>query len=524
MCGYRESGMKGYWYQAAMLGVVLGIWEGNTLIHAALIHRWSFDGNANDSVGGAHATLINGASISGGWLVLANSGTSNDPNTNQYASLPIGSTIASLDNMTIETWILWGGGNNWQRIWDFGTGTTSNMFLTPKSSSTDKRFAITTTGGSGEQRVTDSGALSIGTPVHLVVTLDDATDTARMYLNGVLVAQNTSVTLKPSNLGNTTQNWLGRSQYSWDPFFSGAYDEVRIYNQAFSQHLVNISYQLGPDRLAPTAAYQLAGLMDEAVAVWQFRAATDSNGAESNFTPNGNFTVGNTNNTGAVQALNSDRYAANEGAGNSWGELASLSSDHELVRAAGGSLTMFARVRLEQFNGVDDVWRVGASGSAAQDTYALELYNGRPRFVLTGAGNASETILLHGETLQTNTWYDLTGVFNATAGTMTLYVYSPVTGTMIGQPVTSSVSFSTLATFSSMNLLFLEAPSNFNGTNVGGQLELAILWNRALSPEEVALLSLVVPEPSTSVLVMLGMVGLAAFSLWGRKRLGFPRT
>lgn len=38
---------------------------------------------------------------------------------------------------------------------------------------------------------------------------------------------------KPSNLGATTQNWLGCFQYS-DPYSNGTVDEFRIYNQALT--------------------------------------------------------------------------------------------------------------------------------------------------------------------------------------------------------------------------------------------------------------------------------------------------
>jgi hypothetical protein len=38
----------------------------------------------------------------------------------------------------------------------------------------------------------------------------------------------------PKDLGSTTQNWLGRSQYTADAYFSGALDEFRIYNRALS--------------------------------------------------------------------------------------------------------------------------------------------------------------------------------------------------------------------------------------------------------------------------------------------------
>ena len=41
------------------------------------------------------------------------------------------------------------------------------------------------------------------------------------------------MTLKPSTLGNTTQNWIGRSQYS-DAYLDGLVDDFRIYDHALS--------------------------------------------------------------------------------------------------------------------------------------------------------------------------------------------------------------------------------------------------------------------------------------------------
>ena len=42
------------------------------------------------------------------------------------------------------------------------------------------------------------------------------------------------MTLNSSNLGNTTNNWIGRSQYGSDAFLDGQIDEFRIYNRALS--------------------------------------------------------------------------------------------------------------------------------------------------------------------------------------------------------------------------------------------------------------------------------------------------
>jgi hypothetical protein len=41
------------------------------------------------------------------------------------------------------------------------------------------------------------------------------------------------MTLTPSSLGNTTQNWLGRSHYN-DPYFYGRIDDFRIYDRSLN--------------------------------------------------------------------------------------------------------------------------------------------------------------------------------------------------------------------------------------------------------------------------------------------------
>src|SRR5277367_3795815 len=75
------------------------------LSFAGLTHRYSFnDGTANDSVGGANGTLMNGATVSGGQLQFnpaVNNG-SNDPAMGQYVSLP--SNILDTKSFTLEAW------------------------------------------------------------------------------------------------------------------------------------------------------------------------------------------------------------------------------------------------------------------------------------------------------------------------------------------------------------------------------------------------------------------------------------
>ena len=54
-----------------------------------------------------------------------------------------------------------------------------------------------------------------------------------LYVNGAEVARNTALTLSPANLGATTQNWVGRSQYA-DPYLDGAVDSFRLYSRALT--------------------------------------------------------------------------------------------------------------------------------------------------------------------------------------------------------------------------------------------------------------------------------------------------
>ena len=66
----------------------------------------------------------------------------------------------------------------------------------------------------------------------MAVTLSGNTGT--LYVNGVAVGTNTNMTLRPSSLGSTTQNYLGDSQYTADPALLGSIDDFRIIGRALS--------------------------------------------------------------------------------------------------------------------------------------------------------------------------------------------------------------------------------------------------------------------------------------------------
>ena len=233
---YTDTSLAdGTTYYYVVSGVNAG-GEGSNSVQAAattlgpLVHQYSFSEtsgtNVADSVGGPvwNGTLPNGGIFSNGQLTLASA-------SSQYASLPAG-IVGTLSNFTIVAWVRLNSTADWTRIFDFGSGATANMFLTPRCGGGGTvRFAITTGGGGAEQQINSSSTLSTGVRHQVAVTLSG--NTGVMYLDGSPVGTNSSMTLNPMMMGITANNYLGKSQYS-DPYLDGSLDEFRIYKRALT--------------------------------------------------------------------------------------------------------------------------------------------------------------------------------------------------------------------------------------------------------------------------------------------------
>ncbi|MCH6229954.1 family 43 glycosylhydrolase [Microbacterium sp. CFH 31415] len=109
---------------------------------------------------------------------------------------------------------------------------------------------------STEQTANSSANLERDVWKTITYTLDDATDTARVYLDGVQVAQNTGVTITPGSIGGgvTTANYLGRSVYDADKRLAGSLRDVRIYDAALSASEVSALVPSDDTRLQRDAA------------------------------------------------------------------------------------------------------------------------------------------------------------------------------------------------------------------------------------------------------------------------------
>ena len=129
----------------------------------------------------------------------------------------------------------------WQRILDIGNSTTDNIVITTQSNTDAVRFGIRT--GTNLQEINSALILPLATWHHIVVVLPaGAPYTGELYIDTVLVAANPAMTLHASDLGATVNNYLGRSQFTTDPYFSGLIDDFRVYRRALTRAQIGTLY------------------------------------------------------------------------------------------------------------------------------------------------------------------------------------------------------------------------------------------------------------------------------------------
>ena len=195
-----------------------------------LLCQLQFDGDLTDATpNNLNASLYGTASYS---AYTKKSGTKSFLfNGSSYLMLPY--SIAQQDEMTIATWVYWNGGNNWQRIFDFGNSKTQYFFLCPNNGS-EMRFVMK---DEGDEQILSAGSpLGQGAWHHIAVTLrptgNDKVE-ASLYIDGTLAVQRTDFTIRPSDIAPSLC-YVGRSMFGADPYFNGRIDDLRIYNQALS--------------------------------------------------------------------------------------------------------------------------------------------------------------------------------------------------------------------------------------------------------------------------------------------------
>lgn len=194
------------------------------------------DGAIPDVSGNGYtATMLGGASLaegkSGQALLLTN--------VADYVVLPEG-IVADVEDFTISYWVNLNTLQYWGRVFDFGSGQDINSFMAPNDG--HFRFVIKKDTETGEQILNSNIKVNTNEWTHIAVTGHYGGEfaTITMYVNGVVAAMSDKIfTSRMADMGVTTQNYLGKSQWP-DPTIDGRIDDFRLYKRALTQDEVMV--------------------------------------------------------------------------------------------------------------------------------------------------------------------------------------------------------------------------------------------------------------------------------------------
>jgi alpha-L-arabinofuranosidase len=152
-----------------------------------------------------------------------------------------------LTDFTIAAWVRPTTIQPFNKVFDFGSDLTGIFFYNTSgahmSMALASPFYISPLAGPGpsyvisidgkKEELHSPDPLPLGEWSHLAITQSGAI--GRLYVNGRVAAQNTQMTLTPSLMGPTKNNWLGASQFAFDPPLDGSIDEFQIFSRALDQ-------------------------------------------------------------------------------------------------------------------------------------------------------------------------------------------------------------------------------------------------------------------------------------------------
>ena len=195
--------------------------------------------SVTDLKGNFNATLFNGVGYStgnGGELVF--------DGVDDYGNIASG-FMTGLTNATITTWFYYQDNGRWTRVWDFGTGTSNYVFLTPRNGqSYSGAYTLDTLrvayriGGGSETLVNMSTQLTNNSWNEVTVTFSGST--MEMYHNGSSIGSVTNGGSLP-NLGTTSNNYIGKAQFP-DPYFKGNVGLFFVYDATLNSTQVSDNF------------------------------------------------------------------------------------------------------------------------------------------------------------------------------------------------------------------------------------------------------------------------------------------
>jgi len=181
----------------------------------------------------ATATVVPGAQADDSALDLPGGAQTS---TGAYVDLPK-SLLAGATDLTVSARVKWdGSGGSWQRIFDIGQDTNHYLFAAPTNGDGNLRAAVKAAPPNNEAYTTGYAGLPASSWKTVTVTLDTAKHRISLYLDGAYVDQATTdvTAAQLLNSSATRAGYIGKSQFSADPLFSGVLDDFQVYSASLS--------------------------------------------------------------------------------------------------------------------------------------------------------------------------------------------------------------------------------------------------------------------------------------------------
>ncbi len=232
--------------------------QDGTVRLSALAHRWSFNGNLEDSAGGRTATLVDEGAQNAVLSPVAVTLTGGARDDADYVDLGTNLLPGAAHPITVELWATQNAAKNFARIFDFGSSFEENLFMgwTVGTAPATDRVEWRDT---AEVKTVDNSnqPYQPGVEFHIVMVIEPGVGTggrtrvtwysapsAGALLGTARGSFETTNTLAALNDLNC---WLGRSAWPGDETAAATYNEVRVWHRAMSSADLQSLHAAGAD-------------------------------------------------------------------------------------------------------------------------------------------------------------------------------------------------------------------------------------------------------------------------------------
>jgi hypothetical protein len=220
------------------------------------IYQLDFEGNLNDKMGGTAATYIKGTAgvatlpyVAGlnGQAVSLPAGVKATAFGDVQQTISLPAQISKQAELTVSCFVNWLGTSDWEPIFDFGETRGNRINLTARAASNwngaganmVSRFIIENkTGFASYNEYNNIGnkSITVNSWRHTVVTFSSATNTMKMYLEGVLIGTKVLPAGAVTSIFSHNKVYIGGQVVAAanEPTFGGKIDKFQIYNSVLS--------------------------------------------------------------------------------------------------------------------------------------------------------------------------------------------------------------------------------------------------------------------------------------------------